>query len=113
MVKHIPSLEQKKALSNHFIKDEIYNTDMEERSNLLRDWYRKGQATFREAIEQGIDRHELLNDLKQMLDGDGRDGFLMGWQSDAWAYDNGKPLSFIGSARWETEPHDMEKFDAS
>jgi hypothetical protein len=71
----------------------------EKRASLLREWYRKGQAAFRGALcGHQFQMTSALNDLTQDLkDGPEKDGLLMGWQSDAYAWDNGLEFSVEGS----------------
>lgn len=76
---------------------------IETRSNTLREWYRKGQASFRLTKEQGVDQLDFLNFVQQELDGTGREGFLMGWQSDAYATDHGLTLGVEGHNRQEID----------
>jgi hypothetical protein len=40
---------------------------------------------------------EALNDTLQDLNPTEREGFLMGWQADAWATDRSKELSVEGT----------------
>lgn len=81
------------------------NDNMEARSNKLREWYRVGQSFFRSKV--WVNHVYTLNALLQSdlksLDYDEREGFLMGWQSDAYAYDNGLAFSVEGSHRIEPE----------
>ena len=77
------------------------NNKMETRSNVLRECYRKGQQAYRLARERGhippvsffSEEHELT-DLEV-------EGFLMGWQSDAYADRHDMELSVEGDVRWE------------
>jgi hypothetical protein len=73
----------------------------EARESKLREWYRIGQSYFRGFMDR--DNHiEILNDLLPVLgerDEAEREGFLMGWQSDAYAHDHGMRLSVEGTTR--------------
>ena len=83
---------------------------MNSRSDLLRAWYRTGQRLFR-YVNQQLDciqkmdgtRLVKLNDHVQDLDGVALEGFLMGWQSDQYAYDNGMELAVEGMDQVLTE----------
>jgi len=70
----------------------------EEKSNLLREWYRRGQRAYRQLKEAGsAPQIEHFNDLMNDMHGDAREGFLMGWQSDSWADQHGKQFSIEGT----------------
>ena len=83
---------------------EAKKAGMESRGTKLRDWYRKGQAMFRQVhtkldATQRMDGSRLvyLNEFLQQIRGDTqKEGFMMGWQSDQWAWDNNKPFSVEG-----------------
>lgn len=69
----------------------------EERSFLLRDYYRIGQRLFRLALGHGwAPQEEALNDILQTLNATEREGLLMGWQSDAYAHDHGLEFAAEG-----------------
>lgn len=67
-------------------------------SSVLRDYYRRGQRLFRAMLQVGYGTPdtETLNDLLEGLNESQREGFLMGWQSDAYAHDHGLELSVEG-----------------
>jgi len=64
----------------------------EARARDLRSWYRTGQAYFRGFVDKS--KHLInLNDALQLieerkLNSAEKDGFLMGWQSDVYAYEH-------------------------
>lgn len=83
-------------------EETVSSAFIETRSNTLREWYRKGQACYRNSLEghkpvlldgylQGIENHVE------------REGFLMGWQSDAYADQHSLGLSIQGVDRQEYE----------
>jgi len=79
--------------------------NMEKKAATLRKWYRAGQAAYRTAV----DKITVLNDQLQDIPGDReREGFLMGWQSDAWAYENNKTFSVEGTCN--IIPEDFNEF---
>ena len=65
---------------------------------MLRDYYRRGQRLFRSVLEVGYGTPdtEMLNDLLDGLNDTQKEGFLMGWQSDAYATEHGLELSVEG-----------------
>ena len=81
--------------------DSVSKGFIESKSNNLREWYRKGQAAFRSTM--GQDQVDTLNGFIQELEGDKREGFLMGWQSDAYACQNNLTLSYEGTHRQEVD----------
>jgi hypothetical protein len=90
-------------LFNRYNKDDVTVSTayIETKSNILREWYRKGQQAFRHLAH--TDKVEFLNDVLQELEGDARDGFLMGWNSDAYADQHNLGLSIEGTHRQEIE----------
>lgn len=98
-----------KAISDmHRLFNRYHNADpatsfsyIEAKSNALREWYRKGQRAFRQ-IESG-DKITYFNDLLSGLEGDERDGFLMGWNSDNYATQHNMQLSVEGAHRQEVD----------
>ena len=89
-----------------------FSSDMDARSNRLRDAYNAGQRCFRFLLEKR--RRVTADDLNDMIsmpmhDTD-REGFMMGWQSDAYAVEHGLPLSVLGGDRWEPEDKDRGHF---
>jgi hypothetical protein len=72
----------------------------EKRASTLRDWYRIGQSYFRGFMNPG-NHLENLNDAIQLLSNKRSpsevEGFLMGWQSDVYAYENGLDFSVEGT----------------
>jgi hypothetical protein len=85
----------------------------ETRSRLLREWYRIGQAYFRGFIDPS-NHVKRLNDALQMLSEHSaaeREGFLMGWQSDVYAYEHGMQLSVDGSDAVPAEENDSGYFE--
>lgn len=84
---------------------------MEQGSNILREWYVKGQAHYRTIRALGFadwfsDLDVVNGELQELTDLQ-REGFLMGWQSDDYATKNNMPLSQEGMARWEVLPSDI------
>jgi len=84
-----------------------FNPNVEVRSNQLRDWYRTAQRLFRN-MYSGLDATQKmdgtitsrLNDLLAGMPNDvAREGFLMGWQSDAYAAEHNLPFSIEGADR--------------
>lgn len=75
-----------------------FTPTMEVRSNNLRDWYNKGQQMFRTFLGD----HGVLNDL-EFEEEVHREGFLMGWNSDAYALSHNMDLSVLGGQRIEME----------
>lgn len=72
----------------------------ETKADLLRKWYRIGQRFFREHLADNSPNPPSLLDHKGLREGllyHEEQGFLMGWQSDKYAYDNNLPLSVEGS----------------
>lgn len=77
-----------------------FTNSMDQRSNKLRDWYNRGQEAFRHALQSvaGLEpsAEQLHSHLEQIEESAQREGFLMGWRSDEWAYQNNKQFSIIG-----------------
>ena len=89
-----------RALFGKFLENEgkVHGYLHEEAAGKLREWYRRGQRAFRECLKWGpVGDLQQYNDLLFPLRNYEREGFLMGWQSDAWAYDNGKQFSVEGT----------------
>jgi hypothetical protein len=88
-----------------FGMNEKFGAWTENKSSLLREGYRLGQAWFRGFVDR--DNHlENFNDLQQMtedMDPSVREGVFMGWQSDAYAHDNNMELSVEGTVSWQPE----------
>jgi len=79
------------------------------RATMLRNFYRRGQRMFRIAL--GMDwypQEEALNDCLEELNDTEKDGFMMGWQADAWATDHGIPLAVEGSIEIVRERRDVQ-----
>ena len=97
-----PTQAQRDFLSSLVEVNPVDRNLIETRSNKMREWYIKGQNAFR----RGMNDLRQLNDATAEMDQHEKEGFLMGWQADAWAYDNDKPFAVSGGTRWE--PDDME-----
>lgn len=90
------------AFGTHKARPDAYAQDVV--ASQLRDWYRRGQRAFRQCLDiPGVDNIEQFNDMLQQLKTHERDGFCMGWQSDAWAYSNDKPFAVEGTTHPATE----------
>ena len=89
----MPATELQRKMFGRWGKGRHAAFEFGERADMLREWYRKGQHTFRL-----IKHHRLikLNDLLQHLSDIQRMGFLMGWNSDDYARRNELPLSHEG-----------------
>jgi hypothetical protein len=81
-----------------FGSNSVYSPGNETRARVLREWYRIGQSYFRGFFDKSL-HVERLNDALQALSNKSaveREGFLMGWQSDVYAYENGMEFSVEG-----------------
>jgi len=91
-----------------FGKDAALSANSEKKASTLREWYRIGQAYFRGFLDHS--KHvDQLNDALQLLSKKGyneREGFLMGWQSDVYAYENGLEFSVEGTENHRDEEQD-------
>lgn len=83
------------------VLSQAWRHGIETKSALLREWYRQGQKFFRNALQSaaGLEPSltQALNHHCQGLSDVQKEGFLMGWQSDAYAYDNGLDFSVEGA----------------
>jgi hypothetical protein len=78
-----------------------FTIHMDQRSNTLRDWYNKGQQAFRFSNKLTSETlHDFLENIEEETH---REGFLMGWRADEWAYMNGKERAVLGTHRMEVE----------
>lgn len=88
----------------NFGKNDHISVAADAKSNRLRSAYRAGQRVFRTIL---IDRRPTVDDFHDQLSvidsQEERDGFSMGWQSDNWAVENGKQLSWAGVVRYVPE----------
>jgi hypothetical protein len=86
------------------------NSNQEARSNILREAYRHGQRVFRSVLKSGATpgAGHLSYYLDDFEDDAKREGFLMGWQSDAYANDHGMELSIEGQTRTVFDDADIE-----
>lgn len=85
--------------SKSFGKQSPLSVTSELRATKLREWYRLGQAYFRGFFDPA-NHAENLNDALQLLSKNSdaeRDGFLMGWQSDVYAFEHGLQYSVEGT----------------
>jgi hypothetical protein len=77
-------------------------------SNLMRTFYMKGQRAYRKALEWGWQPQEAaLNDTLQELNDTQREGFLMGWQSDAYAYELSMIFAVEGTGHDKVTQHEL------
>lgn len=93
-------------------RSEAINHNAEKRATKLREWYRIGQAYFRGFVDPSLHINRL-NDALQMLsnkDDVEREGFLMGWQSDVYAYEHGLDYSAEGMDHVAQEDNDHGYF---
>jgi len=91
---------------------EAIGHNAELKAHKLREWYRIGQAYFRGFVDPSLHINRL-NDALQMLSNKTdveREGFLMGWQSDVYAYEHGLEYSQEGMDSVEVEDNDRGYF---
>ncbi len=92
----MPASNAQRKMFGLFLQGKGFNY-REERSLLLRDYYRMGQRMFRLALGHGWQPQvEALSDILQVCNDSEREGLLMGWQSDAWAHDHDQPFAVEG-----------------
>jgi len=101
-----PSDKERKIFGEFIVDTWAGNYVHERRSSMLREWYRKGQQAFRALSKTGSTMNlDHMNDLLTELKETEREGFLMGWQSDAWATKNDQPLAVEGAPHWEPQEY--------